>query len=89
MRTTLDILNQAPDINAYEQGVLEFIEISKNWKELEYGKFYSFSNEIGYYESYDNAYGGFDVSWAFHKKPTKNEIFRQYMKEIKERQSNL
>ena len=89
MRTILDILNEIPDIEVYEQGVLEFVELSKNWASIEYGKFYSISNEIGYYESYDNAYGGLDVSWAFHKAPSKHEIFRQYIKILREMQENL
>ena len=72
----------------YYNGVKEFQKKTRNWQGLEMS-FHSVDKNGFLYFSWDNAYGGLDVSWAFHKKTSKKEIFENYLRLIDEEFSVL
>lgn len=59
----------------YIMDAKKFSRDTSNLLELKDSKFYVTSKTSGWEESCDNAYGGVDVSWAFHE--TEEEIEKQ------------
>lgn len=74
----------APTLQQYAAGISDFLQESRGWHDLDVYHFYSVCPDRGYYESCDNAYGGLDVSWAFHFRkenrglPSNEEIATRY-----------
>ena len=65
----------------YYNGVKEFQKVTRNWQKKDQ-PFYSVDKNGFLYFSWDNAYGGLDVSWAFHRKTSKQEILENYLRLI-------
>lgn len=59
-------------LNLYVESCLKFASDSKDWGGIDGYRHYSSDGSGGWYESCDNAQGGLDVSWAFHR--GENEI---------------
>lgn len=74
------------NFNEYKNGVLSFVNDTKSWNSLDKYKFYTTCGELvskDWEETTDNANGGLDISWAFHKKNiTEDEILTHFYKEI-------
>lgn len=72
-------------LEEYKKGVKKFVADTKNWITLDDYKFYTATgntNEI-WEETSDNANGGLDVSWAFHKDNiTDKEIVEKFYENI-------
>lgn len=58
-------LASLPTFSQYKEGLETFLRESAEWCDIDTYRFYSVNN-LGYYESCDNANGGLDVSWAFN-----------------------
>lgn len=68
----------------YVESVENFVKDSEDWYELDYYKFYVSTENGNWVENSDNADGGLDVSWAFHKKPNFDEIRIKFVELLKE-----
>ena len=79
---------ELPTLEEYISGLKSFLESSQDWCGLEDSHFYSVSGRMGYYESSDNAYGGLDVSWAFHRSPSLHEVINTYIQLVEVDRAN-
>lgn len=66
-----------PTLSEYTEALRTFQQASSGWYGLDLSHFYS-ATPRGWYESTDNAQGGLDVSWAFHREASDEEIAEQY-----------
>lgn len=68
----------------YVESVENFINDSRDWYELDYYKFYVSTENGSWVENSDNSDGGLDVSWAFKKDPTFEEIREKFIGLLKD-----
>ena len=66
-----------PTLEEYTEALREFQSASSGWYGIDLSHFYSATTR-GWYESSDKAQGGLDVSWAFHREASEEEIAEQY-----------
>lgn len=77
------------NLDRYVESVENFIKDSAEWYELDYYKFYVSAENGEWVENSDNADGGLDVSWAFHKNPTFDEIREKFIELLKDYLDNF
>ena len=53
-------------VKKYAEICKKFSNDSSDWSDLPFGSFYTTDGSYDWKESFDNAHGGIDVSWAFH-----------------------
>lgn len=73
---------QPPHFPEYMAGLEEFLAASADWYGLDDGRHYVADRFGHFVESWDNAEAGLDVSWAFHKSPTAEEIRAEYLAQM-------
>ena len=71
-------------LSNYVESVENFVKDSEDWYELDYYKFYVSTENGNWVENSDNADCGLDVSWAFKKNPTFEEIREKFIELLKE-----
>ncbi len=71
------------NLKEYIDSVKKFSKDTKDWGNLDKYNHYT-SDGSDWKESSDNAHGGLDVSWAFHKDVTDDEIKENFIKLITE-----
>ena len=62
----------------YIKSVRSFLNDSADWDQIEDERFYSSQENGEWVETSDNGNGGLDVSWAFGKNPTDDEIIEKF-----------
>lgn len=71
------------NLKEYTDSVKKFNKDTKDWGNLDNYSHYT-SDASDWRETSDNAHGGLDVSWSFHKDITDDDIKENFIKLIKE-----
>ena len=81
-------IENTPTLSEYTEALRKFQEDSSIWYGFDNSHFYS-ATDRGWYESSDNARGGLDVSWSFHREVSEEEIAAKYIELCNELRESL